>query len=225
MQLTIDIFSDVICPWCYIGKRRLERALLIASATKPLIRWHAFELNPDMPKQGIERSVYRSRKFGSLSRSRALDDKVEQAGRESGIAFAFDRIERTPNTFDAHRLIWLAGREGSQDEIVEALFRAYFIEGVEIGDRAALIAIAEAGGIAADNARDFLQDGEGSAEVRADQAEASRLGIDGVPYFRINGKPAFSGAQRPELIAELLLEKLRRRHSTKERNWRNYLTR
>lgn len=133
MALRVDVSSDVICPWCYIGKRRLEKAVVAVEGRREVrVRWLPCQLNPAMPKDGISRREYRTRKFGSWERSLELDAKVVEAGKSEGIHFAFDRIERTPNTLDAHRLIWLADKEGVQGEVVEALFRAYFTEGKDI---------------------------------------------------------------------------------------------
>src|ERR1051325_6492121 len=138
MNFTVDVISDVICPWCWIGKRRLEKA--IASLGQPVkVRWFPFQLNPTMPKDGISRREYRTRKFGTWERSLELDARVIEVGKAEGIEFAFDRIERTPNTLDAHRLIWLADKEGIQGAVVEARFRSYFTEGRDIGNRQALI--------------------------------------------------------------------------------------
>ena len=147
MNLAIDVISDVICPWCYIGKRRLEKAIAAFDGKQEVrVRWLPFQLNPTMPKEGISRKEYRIRKFGSWERSLELDAKVVAVGETEGIHFAFDRIERTPNTVDAHRLIWLADQQGCQDAVVEALFRAYFTEGRDISNRQTLIdVVAEAG--------------------------------------------------------------------------------
>src|ERR1051325_2767537 len=125
-MLTIDVYSDVICPWCFVGKRRMGKGLAGRAAT---VRWHPFELNPGMPAEGVERRAYRIKKFGSWERSLELDVQVAEAGRGEGIAFNFDRMARTPNTFDAHRIIWLAGERGVQNAVVDALFRAYFTDG------------------------------------------------------------------------------------------------
>ena len=143
-MMTIDVISDVICPWCFIGKRRLGEALGVRPAT---VRWHAFQLNPDMPREGIERKSYRIAKFGSWERSQELDARVAAAGRGEGIAFDFDRMARTPNTLDAHRIIWLAGERGVQDTVVEALFLAYFTDGRDLSDRATLAEIAAGAGL------------------------------------------------------------------------------
>src|SRR5271168_3524851 len=125
MTHTIDVVSDVICPWCYIGKRRLEKAIAILDRQHEVrVRWLPFQLNPTMPKDGISRRDYRIKKFGIWERSLELDAKVVAVGKEDGIHFAFDRIERTPNTVNAHRLIWIADKQGVQDAVVESLFQA-----------------------------------------------------------------------------------------------------
>ena len=136
MEYGVDVISDVICPWCYIGKRRLERAVRdLGGRHEVRVRWHPFQLNPTMPEGGMDRKDYRTAKFGSWERSQALDAQVAAAGIAEGIAFAFDRIGRTPNTLDAHRLIALAGERGVQDAVVEAFFRGYFAEARDLGDR------------------------------------------------------------------------------------------
>src|SRR5262249_28657201 len=130
MSLQVEVFSDVICPWCYIGKHRLEKALRLLGTEAPAeVVWRPFELNPGMPGAGIPRREYRTAKFGSWERAQALDARVARSGAQDGIPFAFERMERTPNTLKAHRLIWLAQREGVQNALVDALFRAYFTEG------------------------------------------------------------------------------------------------
>ena len=135
--LRIDIVSDAICPWCYIGKRQLERALttLAQEGLHFSVHWNPFQLNPDMPKEGRDRAAYRTMKFGSAEKSRELDERVAGAAANVGLDFRLDLMLRTPNTLDAHRLIWLAGREGVQDAVMEAVFVAYFTQGRDIGDR------------------------------------------------------------------------------------------
>ena len=147
MNLVVDVISDVICPWCYIGKRRHEKAIAALDGQHDVqVDWHPFQLNPTMPKEGISRKEYRTRKFGSWERSLELDAKVIAVGQTEGIQFAFDKIERTPNTVDAHRLIWLADQQGCQDAVVEALFRAYFTDVRNISNRQTLIdVVSEAG--------------------------------------------------------------------------------
>jgi predicted DsbA family dithiol-disulfide isomerase len=198
-MLTIDVISDVICPWCLIGKRRLERAL----GNRPaVVRWHPFQLNPDMPREGIDRKSYRIWKFGSWERSQELDAQVAAAGRGEGIAFNFDKMARTPNTLDAHRVIWLAGERGVQDAVVEALFLAYFTEGRDLSDRLTLAEIAAEAGL--DRVEvDGLLAGDGGLDiVRSGEEQARRLGVSGVPFFVVNGRVALSGAQPPELFLQ-----------------------
>ncbi len=198
-MLTIDVISDVICPWCFIGKRRLEKALAGRPAT---VRWHPFQLNPDMSREGIDRKEYRIRKFGSWERSLELDAQVTAAGRGEGIAFDFDRMARTPNTLDAHRIIWLAGERGAQDAVVEALFLAYFTDGRDLSDRATLAEVAAGSGLDRDEAVELLEGDKGLDVVQAGEEQARRIGVSGVPFFVVNGKVALSGAQPPEMFRQ-----------------------
>ena len=194
-MVTIDIYSDVICPWCFVGKRRMEKGLAGQAAT---VRWHPFELNPDMPREGVERRAYRVRKFGSWERSLELDAQVGRAFAGEGLAFHAEKMTRTPNTFDAHRLIWLAGEKGVQDAVVEALFRAYFTDGRDISDRGTLLDVVVGAGLKRDRAEAELNSEDTLASIRAEEGEARRLGVQGVPFFVINDELALSGAQPPE---------------------------
>jgi predicted DsbA family dithiol-disulfide isomerase len=198
MKLTIDVISDVICPWCYIGKRRLEKALALASPAEALVRWHPFQLNPQMPKAGVSRREYRTNKFGSWERSLALDAQVAEAGRGEGIGFAFDRMERTPNSFDAHRLIQLAAHVGVQDAVVEGLFQAYFTDGRDLADVGTLLDIAGEAGLERDRAQTLLAGDEGIDEIRAAEEQARRAGVQGVPLFVVNESVVLSGAREPK---------------------------
>ncbi len=199
MSLTVDVISDVICPWCFIGKRRLEKA--IAGHDVPVkARWLPFQLNPTMPKEGIARKEYRISKFGSWERSQELDAKVISVGKEEGIQFDFDRIERTPNTSDAHRLIWLAHKEDVQDAVVEALFRAYFTEGRDISNRLTLIDVVVEAGLDRLRAEDMLNSDEGMEVMRETEGLSRRHRVDGVPFFIINRKITLGGAQQPEVF-------------------------
>jgi predicted DsbA family dithiol-disulfide isomerase len=207
MKPAIEVFSDVICPWCYIGKRRLEKALeLLGDRHDVQVLWRPFELNPGMPPEGIDRRAYRTTKFGSWERSLELEARVATVGSEVGIPFAFDRITRTPNTFDAHRLIGFARHQGRQEAVVEALFQAYFIEGRDIGDRCVLAELAAGVGLDRAEVEGFLVSDRGVGEVRQEEERGRRLGIDGVPYFLINEKVALSGAQGPETILDALIQ-------------------
>ena len=203
--LGLSIVSDAICPWCWVGKRRLEKALLtLGPAAQFRITWRPFELNPQMPKEGMERREYRLRKFGSLERSQAMDAQMTAAGAKEGISFRHDLITRTPNTFDAHRMIWLADREGVQDAFVEALFRAYFSQGRDIGNKAVLSEVVAEAGIDRAKAAAFLEGPEGAAEVRRDLSIVARAGLSGVPTFVLDGRVLFSGAQPPEIMASAI---------------------
>ena len=207
MGLAVDVISDVICPWCYIGKRRLEKAT--ASFGGPVsVRWLAFQLNPTMPKEGVSRREYRTRKFGSWERSQELDARVVAVGKEEGIHFAFDRIERTPNTLDAHWLIWLAEKQGVQDAVVEALFRAYFTEGRDISNRQTLLDVVAEAGLDRDEAEAMLHSEDGLEPVKEADALARRLRVEGVPFFVVNGKLTLSGAQPPDAFLEAFRQAL-----------------
>jgi predicted DsbA family dithiol-disulfide isomerase len=203
--LAIEVISDAICPWCWVAKRRLDRVIAALSPhVAASVTWRPFELNPEMPKAGIDRRAYRSAKFGSWQRSQALDAQVAAAGRPDGLVFNHDRMERTPNTIDAHRLIRLAGQERKQAEIVEGLFAAYFNEGRDIGDPAVLASIGASAGLDHTRIVAMLASDEGLEEVRSELQRAQDLGVSGVPTVLVDGVPLFSGAIRAELMeAEL----------------------
>lgn len=206
-MLNIEIISDAICPWCWVGKRRLERALeAVSPEISATVTWRPFELNPDMPKAGLDRRAYRSRKFGSWEHSQALDAQVAAAAKGDGLDFRHDRMERTPNTLNAHRLILLAGRESRQDAVVEGLFSAYFHEGRDVSAADVLIAVGAAAGLDADRVSAMLASDEGANEVAAELDRAAGLGVSGVPTVVVNGRPLFSGAIRSELIEAHLRE-------------------
>jgi predicted DsbA family dithiol-disulfide isomerase len=199
--LTIEVASDVICPWCYIGKRRFEKALaLLKGEIAPEIRWLPFQLNPDMPPQGMPRADYRKAKFGSVERGRELDARVAAEGRREGIEFAFERMQRTPNTVAAHRLIQLAQEQGVAAPVVDALFRAYFEEARDIGDAAVLAAIAQSCGVAK------WPESADEKKVAALEDEMRGLGISAVPTFIFDRSSGVSGAQPPEALAAAMRE-------------------
>jgi predicted DsbA family dithiol-disulfide isomerase len=201
MTLTVDVISDVICPWCFIGKRRLEKA--IAAHGGPVkVRWLPFQLNPTMPKEGISRREYRIKKFGSWERSQELDARVIAVGKEEGIDFAFDRIERTPNTMDAHRLIWLADTKCAQDAIVEALFQAYFTDGRDISNRQTLLDVVAEAGLDREMAEAVLNSDEGMEAINEAGELSQQHRVDSVPFFVINGQITLGGAQPPEAFME-----------------------
>jgi predicted DsbA family dithiol-disulfide isomerase len=203
MVLHVDVISDVICPWCFIGKRRLEKALgALDGKHEVRVRWLPFQLNPAMPREGISRREYRTRNFGSWERSLALDARLMELGKSEGIPFAFDRIERTPNTLDAHRLIWLAGNEGVQNAVVEALFRAYFIEGRDLSNRPVQLGVVAEAGLDRGEAEAVLDSDDGLEAVGEADQLARRHPVEGVPFFVVNGKLTLSGAQPPDAILE-----------------------
>ena len=197
MILTVDVISDVICPWCYIGKRRLEKAVA-ALDLQVEVRWLPFQLNPTMPKEGVSRREYRTKKFGSWERSQELDARVFAVGEAEGIYFAFDRIERTPNTLDAHRLIRQAEKQGVQDAVVEALFRAYFTDGRDMSNRQMLFDVVAEAGLDRHEAEAMLNSEDGLEPIKEADALARRFGVDGVPFFIVNGTLTLSGAQQPD---------------------------
>lgn len=207
-RAVIDIVSDVVCPWCYIGKRRLEAALGLSDRPWPEIRWHPFQLNPDIPPEGVDRRSYLEAKFGGPQRAREIYARVEAAGREVGIPFAFDRIERQPNTVDAHRLISWAQSIAAErvDGLVEGLFIAYFTQGTNIGDVDQLARLAGEAGYDAVAALAHLRSDAGRAEIAAADGRSKEMGISGVPFFIFNRRIAVSGAQPPGILADALAQ-------------------
>jgi predicted DsbA family dithiol-disulfide isomerase len=203
-QPRLDIISDAICPWCYIGKRQLERALpvLAENGLDFAVHWHPYQLNPDMPEQGVERGAYRVAKFGSAEKARELDERIVAAGAAVGLEIRPDLMRRTPNTVAAHRVIWLAGRHGVQDAVVEALFHAYFTAGRDIGEHAALIEIAGKAGLDPAATAALLAGDEGRREVLGEDEMARRSGLNGVPSFIMAGHVLFSGAVPADTMVE-----------------------
>ena len=204
-SLLIEIASDVVCPWCYIGKRRLDKALQsLAGEVEARIEWLQFQLNPDMPSGGMARADYRRAKFGSVEKGRMLDARVAQEGAGEGIAFAFDRMQRTPNTVAAHQLVELAQASGKGDAVVDALFRAYFEEARDIGDPAVLADIAKGAGLGG------WPEAKDQATVSAKEEHVRNLGISGVPTFIFNRESGLSGAYPPEQLAKAIREAAQR---------------
>ncbi len=202
----LEIVSDAICPWCYIGKRQFDRALprIAAAGIRLAVHWRAFQLNPAMPVTGMARAEYRAAKFGSLARSAELDAQVTAAAADAGLAMRLDRIARTPNTVDAHRLIGLAARTGGQDVIVELLFAAYFIDGRDISDPAVLLDCADRAGLSREETAAWLAGDAGRAEVVAEDAGFRAAGLSGVPTFILEGHVLFSGALPADIMAEAI---------------------
>jgi predicted DsbA family dithiol-disulfide isomerase len=201
--MLIEIVSDLICPWCYIGRRRLQRALDLRPDLPHRILWRVFQLNPDMPVHGVDRQAYLVAKFGGTQHAGRIYDAITKAGEAEGIAFHFERIRRTPNSRNAHRLSRFAGRAGRQDQAIDAMFRAYFEEGADIGRIGVLSEIAASIGLDHGDALAFLESADECEAVLAEDRGARRLGINGVPCFVIDGKYALSGAQEPEFFLPL----------------------
>ncbi len=199
MLISVEVISDVICPWCFIGKRRLEKALrLLQPGTDTSVRWLPYQLNPGMPSDGISRKEYRIAKFGSWERSQELDANVAANGKDEGIDFRFDLIQRTPNTVNAHRLIGLAAQHGCQDAVVEAMFLAYFTHGKDLSSRNVLVDVSEQAGLSRKASEDLLASSEGLDEIERAGQLAQEVGVNGVPFFMINRRVALAGAQPPE---------------------------
>ena len=203
-MLTLDVFSDVVCPFCFIGRRKLEQALDQEPAEEVEVRWRAFQLNPELPPEGVDHRELLIAKFGSAEAVDAAHERIAAMGREVGIAFDFAAAERVPNTFLAHRAIALAAREGRADAAVEACFAAHFERGMDIGDAAVLVPllVAEAG-LDTDALWTALDAGEGAQEVEGDLVLAHQAGIHAVPCFVAGERVALSGAHEPALLRKL----------------------
>ena len=202
--MLLEIFSDTVCPWCYIGKRRLERALRLRPQPGLVRRWRAFQLNPGLPPSGMDRRQYMVAKFGSLDRAQRLYDAVSRVGAQEGITFNFNHIDRTPNTVRSHRLLYAAAEEGKQADLLEIIFSAYFTEGRDIGDPDVLIDLGTEAGVSSAAIDDALTDGGRLDSAMTEDLQSRRIGINGVPFFVFNGRFGLSGAQEPEALLNML---------------------
>ncbi|APX24344.1 MAG: DsbA family oxidoreductase [Rhodobacteraceae bacterium] len=205
-MVTLDIFSDPICPWCYIGKAYLDRALLDAPDHPFTIRWRPFMLNPEMPPEGMDRRAYLEAKFGGKAQAVEAYLPVTEHARDAGLALDLDHIARTPSTVDAHRLIHWAGIEGVQTAVVSSLFRAYFEEGRDIGDREVLGDIADACGLDASLVQRLLASDADRREIVEMDAAARGMGVTSVPTFVVAGQHAVPGAQPTDLWSRVIAE-------------------
>lgn len=203
-RLNIEVVFDLVCPWCFLGTRRLRRTLRARPDIAADISWRPFLLNPDIAPGGVSRADYIIRKFGGEDRARRLHATIAELGRGEGVAFQFDRIRRIPPSLDAHRLVRLADRHGVAAEAVDVLFQAYFCEGQDIGDLGVLAGIAASLGMDPVATRRLLASTAEAEAVHADNLRAHRLGINGVPCFVVQGRHAIAGAQEPEVIERLL---------------------
>ncbi|PIW26272.1 MAG: DsbA family oxidoreductase [Rhodospirillales bacterium CG15_BIG_FIL_POST_REV_8_21_14_020_66_15] len=202
--MDIEIIYDTVCPWCYIGKRRLDQALALRPNLKVTTHWRPFLLNPELPPDGVDRTAYLVKKFGSETRVRRIYGAIGEAGQSVEIDFAFDRIQKTPNSVDSHRLVKYAARRSVADAVVEALFVAYFVHGLDIGEARVLLEIGVRHGLDRKDLARFLAGSEDFDAVTQDNARAHRLGVNGVPSFVFTGPMVISGAQEPQILARML---------------------
>lgn len=203
-RLAVEVVHDLVCPWCYLGLRRLKRALLRRPDVQAELSYRPFLLNPDMPRGGVPRADYTLRRFGGSERAARMQAGIAEIGRAEGVEFHFERIRRTPSSVDAHRLVRLAARYADAGAAIEALFAAYFTEGRDIGELSELVAIAASVGIPGGVAQRYLAGNEDVERVHEDNLYAHRIGISGVPCFIIAERHAIAGAQEPEVIERLL---------------------
>ena len=204
--MIVDVYADVVCPWCYVGERRFEKALALRPGLEVERRWRPFQLQPGLPEGGIPWDVYARRKFGGELNARGTFARLTAVGESEGIRFDFGRVASAPNTVDAHRLILLAGEQehGLQWELVDALFRAYFSEGCNLNDHDELATVAAGTGLDAEEVRRYLAGDVGKVEVRASQEEAYGRGVQGVPFYVFDGGRTISGAQPVEEFLQAL---------------------
>ena len=206
-RVRIDVFSDTICPWCWIGKRRLERTLEARPDLDAEMVWHAFQLNPTMPAEGMGRKAYLEAKFGGVHNAREVYGRVIAEGAREALPFDFGAIPRTPNTLESHRLVrWSAGQPLGQTPMVEALFDAYFAKGRDVGDVEVLAKVAAEAGYDESGARELLAGDEGRADVTREDMRARNAGITGVPCFILDGKVAVPGAVEPDVFLRVFEE-------------------
>ena len=204
--IKLDVLSDPICPWCYIGKTHLDRALAAEEDHPFVIEWHPFQLNPDMPEDGMDRREYLERKFGGKDGAIRVYGQIAQHAEDAGIEIDFAAIQKTPNTVNAHRLIHWAGIEGKQNEIVDALFSAYFNEGRDIGDIETLADIADNAGMDAAVVTRLLKSDEDKQSIRDRDVHSREMGVNSVPTFIVGSRHAVPGAQPPELWQKVIKE-------------------
>lgn len=202
--MRIEFIFDTVCPWCYVGKRRFERALAMRPGTRATIVWRPFLLNPDIPAEGIDRRAYLDRKFGGPARVQRVHSAVAAAGEVEGIVFDFDRILRAPNTLNSHRMIRFAGGLGREAETVEALYRGYFCEGRDIGSVPELVELGRELGLPAEPLDSYLRSDSDVAAIFNENARSHRLGVNGVPCLMLDGTYAVAGAQEPDVLLRLI---------------------
>jgi predicted DsbA family dithiol-disulfide isomerase len=203
--LTIDVVSDVVCPWCYLGEKRLEEAL--AQETGPVVvRWRPYQLDPTIPAGGLDRTEYLEKKFGKSGRLQSAHENLTRLGAEVGVPFAFDKIKRSPNTLDAHRLIGWAAAAGVQAQVADRLFKAYFVEGRDIGDHGVLTEIASECDLDASEVEKLLAGETDVDVVRQEIEQAQSMGVSGVPFFIFGGRIGVPGAREPSVLRQAIAQ-------------------
>jgi predicted DsbA family dithiol-disulfide isomerase len=202
--IDVDLIADLACPWCYIGLARLDRARAMRPDWPVRLRWWPFLLNPTLPPEGMDRAAYLRAKFGGDAAVRQIYQRIVESARDDGIAFAFERMKRTPNTILAQRLILFAEQQGRGEDLIRTLFRALFEEGRDIGHLETLLELAASAGLERAAAEAFLRSQEQAKEIVAAHRRAERLGVRGVPVFVVDREQAIAGAQPPEVLAGLL---------------------
>ncbi len=217
-NVSIDIFSDVVCPWCYIGKRNLEKALKIITSNRDdlniSVNWRAFQLNPALPMGGVSRQEYTASKFGGKENAKAVYDRVRLAAEQAGLTLHFDDITVQPNSTKMHELIYASKETALTDDLIEALFKAFFIDGKDLSKKDNIIQIARDVGMSDDVSHNAVESDNYAGQVSEDLKESQRLGISGVPFYVINAEIGLSGAQPPEIIAKTILDTLPRADSS-----------
>ena len=201
--IAIDVVSDVICPWCFLGKRRLDMAIALLDGIKVEVNWRPFFLDPTIPKEGMGRRAYLENKFGA-ERLKTIHDPLIAAGKEDGVPYEIERITRTPNSMDAHRLIRWSHVGGKQHDVTERLFMAYWNSGLDVGDRNVLLRIAMVAGMNRDDVAEKLENGTDVEAVNAEVSHAYSMGVTGVPCFIFAQKQGLMGAQPAEVLADAI---------------------
>ncbi|MCU0633224.1 MAG: DsbA family oxidoreductase [Gemmatimonadaceae bacterium] len=204
--MIIDVFSDIACPWCWIGERRLRAALDSLPTSAPVVRWRPFQLQPTLPRPSMAWAEFAKGKFGGLEAAQPMFDRLTRLGAEVGVPFRFDRMRVAPNTTDAHRLILLADEHGKGWPAAEALFHAHFTDGRDVADREELRAIGAAIDLPPDELSQLVTGTDFADDVRDSQREAARLGISGVPFYVLDGRLGVSGAQPPEVFLQAIAQ-------------------
>jgi len=210
-ELSIEVVSDVVCPWCYVGKRRLRRAIDLMPGFGIDVQWRPFRLDSTIPAEGIPRQEYLTRKFGSVEAAAPMYEQLTQIGPEEDISFHFDRIKRSPNTVNAHRLVKWAAADGVADDMVERLFEAYFSEGLDVGDAEVLARLAEEVGVTGKPVNDRLDTDEDRDQTVSEIEHAASMGVNGVPCFIIDRRVVVMGAHPPETLVQAMEEALAER--------------